>query len=670
MSHHQQGLIGLCLIFAIASASVRAEPVALPSANAAVEELPSLEALLQTTVFSASKRAQVPEAAPSMVSVITADTIRDFGWRTLAEALGSLRGVHVSNDRSYSYLGVRGFGRPGDYNSRVLLLIDGVPLNDSIYDQAPVGSEFSLDLALVERIEYVPGAGSVLYGGNALLAVVNVITKAGARVGTRLSAGAGSGMAGELGASHGWRDESGNDGLVSLTRERKRGRDLYFESYAAPGGDPWSRGLDHEANDRIFLQFRRAGFAGSLLLHEREKGLPGGSYGSDLNDPRNQVRDRRVLGSLRYEHQQSAATSWRMQGFAMDYRYDGTWVFGGVSQPDALVTRSLGGEVSVTTTAWAGHTLIGGVSWREDRQRRQFNPSLDVNVPRRALGLFVQDDVALADKVTLSAGLRYDKIRDADVDTAVSPRLALILQPQAGTVVKLIASNAFRPPNAYETDYAFAGTNSANPGLRKEHIRSTELGVEHAFGANTKVTGSLYHNHIHDLISLETDAVSGLQQHRNVGQVDASGLELEAVTQLGVVSLRGNVAWQRVRHDSGAEIANSPGKLAKVLVSMPVSASTRLGWETYYTGSRSAESGLISTTGERVRGHTVSHATLSGDFGRGVIWQLRVSNVFDRNYGHVVGTEFSASFPGVQVSPMPLMPQDGRRFYGSVRWHF
>jgi hypothetical protein len=53
-----------------------------------------------------------------------------------------------------------------------------------------------------------------------------------------------------------------------------------------------------------------------------------------------------------------------------------------------------------------------------------------------------------------------------------------------------------------------------------------------------------------------------------------------------------------------------------------------------------------------------------------VEWQLKISNLFDRSYGSVVGTEFSSNFPGVQQSPMPLMIQDGRALAARLRWNF
>ena len=112
----------------------------------------SLEELLQVDVervFSASRFVQDVRRAPASVTVITADDIRRFGYRTLADALRSVTGFYTTYDRNYTYLGVRGFGRPGDYNGRILLLIDGHRTNDAVYDQATIGSEFQLDLAIL-----------------------------------------------------------------------------------------------------------------------------------------------------------------------------------------------------------------------------------------------------------------------------------------------------------------------------------------------------------------------------------------------------------------------------------------------------------------------------------------------------------------------------------------
>jgi iron complex outermembrane receptor protein len=156
-----------------------------PPAASAQQALPdlSLEELLQLDsgrVFGASLRDQPVTEAPSSVTFITADQIERFGYRSLADILRAIRSFYVTNDRNFSYLGARGFGKPGDYNSRVLLLVNGHRVNDNVFGQAEIGPEFGIDPAMFERIEIIRGPGSALYGDSAFFAVVNVITKSAA----------------------------------------------------------------------------------------------------------------------------------------------------------------------------------------------------------------------------------------------------------------------------------------------------------------------------------------------------------------------------------------------------------------------------------------------------------------------------------------------------------
>src|SRR5580658_10704078 len=139
----------------------------------------SLEQLSQMTVYSASKHEQSVSDAPSSVTIITADEIQRYGYRTLADILESVRGFYITYDRYQSYVGVRGFGRLGDWNSRVLLLIDGNRINDVVLGQALLGTEFPLDVDLIQRVEIVRGPSSSLYGAAAFFAVINVITRKG-----------------------------------------------------------------------------------------------------------------------------------------------------------------------------------------------------------------------------------------------------------------------------------------------------------------------------------------------------------------------------------------------------------------------------------------------------------------------------------------------------------
>src|SRR5580700_4162049 len=156
--------------------------MALHAAAAADVTDMSLEQLLQISVVGASKYEQKQSEIGAAVTVITRQEIRAFGWRTLDQALASLPGVYVTYDRQFTYLGVRGFGLPGDYNTRVLVTINGNRVNDPIFDSGPSGRELPLDLDLIERIEFIPGPGGAVYGQNAMFAVVNIVTRTGAEM--------------------------------------------------------------------------------------------------------------------------------------------------------------------------------------------------------------------------------------------------------------------------------------------------------------------------------------------------------------------------------------------------------------------------------------------------------------------------------------------------------
>src|SRR3984885_8563706 len=142
----------------------------------------SLEELMQInvdSVYGASGFKQKITEAPASVTIITSEDIQRYGYRTLADILRNVTGFYVTYDRNYSYLGVQGYGLPGQYNSSITLSIDGHRLNDNLYDGALIGSEFPIDVDLIDRVEVIRGPNSSLYIASAFLGVINIITKRG-----------------------------------------------------------------------------------------------------------------------------------------------------------------------------------------------------------------------------------------------------------------------------------------------------------------------------------------------------------------------------------------------------------------------------------------------------------------------------------------------------------
>jgi len=190
------------------------------------------------TVYGASKFQQKVTEAPSSITIITADEIQKYGYRTLSDVLQSVPGFYVTNDRNYSYVGMEGISRPTDYNTHLLIMIDGHRINDNVFNGAYVGTEAILDVDLIERVEIIRGPGSSLYGTNAFLGVINIISKRGRDLkGAEVSADAGGLQTYRGRATYGQQYASGLELLLSGT--------YYDSAHGGRGGGCVTRRLHY-----------------------------------------------------------------------------------------------------------------------------------------------------------------------------------------------------------------------------------------------------------------------------------------------------------------------------------------------------------------------------------------------------------------------------------------
>lgn len=203
-------------------------------------------------VTAASRAAEAVEDAPSSVSIISGAELRAMAYPTVTEALRGTRGVFLSDDRNYPTVGFRGFGRPGDYGNRVLVLLDGAPMNDSWLNSAYLGYDLRTDLEDLARIEVVRGPGSVLYGTGAFSGVVNLVSRGREEPtgveGTLSTNQEGVARARAMGR---YRANAHSGVWASVSGARSPGRDIALPALAGPGFDGTARGVDGFENGSL-----------------------------------------------------------------------------------------------------------------------------------------------------------------------------------------------------------------------------------------------------------------------------------------------------------------------------------------------------------------------------------------------------------------------------------
>ncbi|WP_165919082.1 TonB-dependent receptor plug domain-containing protein [Sulfuritortus calidifontis] len=643
----------------LAALAWQAGPVA---ATAAPPDLASfaLEDLLNMEVFSASKFQQKASEAPSAVTVITAEEIMAYGHRTLADILKTIRGVYVSYDRNYSYVGVRGFGRPGDYNTRLLLLVDGHRVNDNVYDGGLVGSDFILDVDLIERVEFVPGPGSAIYGNNALFGVINVITKQGRQLdGAEVSAEVASHDTWKTRASYGRRLDNGLEVLLSIGRYDSQGQNLFYPEF---GGT--AVGLDHDRADNFYGKFSFADFTLSLAHADRKKGVPTASYGQDFNDPRSATIDRQSFLDLQYQQRLTEQLEFTGRAYYGLYHFSGDYPYSGVVNHDRTDGRWWGGELKFVHTAFQNHKLVFGAEYQRDGQRDQANYDLDpyavyLDDRRRSQrwGLYLQDEYSLSERTLLSAGLRFD--RSAEGHESVNPRLGLIHRWDNTTTLKALYGTAFRAPDAYELYYTALGPPDqlANPNLRPEKIKTYELVLEKVIGSDIRLTAATYHYVIDNLIEQVT-LPGGDLMFNNIAQAKANGIELEAERRWADGSqLRASYSWQLAEREDGTWLDNSPRHLAKLNWSQPILGNRwRSGLELQYLGSRRTSHPGISAGSSVVTNLTLTSSKLA----KGLEVSAGIYNLFDQD----------CVDPGSDEHSQALLHQDGRTWRLKLGYRF
>ena len=616
------------------------------------------------TVEGASKFEQIATEAPSSVSIVTSDEIRRLGYRTLGAILESIRGFDITYDRNYSYVGVRGYGRPGDYNDKILLMIDGHRMNDNITNAALIGTEFSMDPDLIDHIEIIRGPGSSLYGNDAFFAVVDIHTRSGSVLkGTELSADAGSYDTLKGRISYGNEYANGLEGIVSGSVYHSRGESLYFPEYDTPStNNGISAGHDGDQYKSAFMKLSWKGITFENSLNSRTKAIPTGSFGTDFNQA-NQTVDGLFYSDLKYEGKIGIDGEIMARLYYDDMSYSGDYYYSGVDNRDTESGERIGGELKYTGTLYDRLKIVLGSEYQDNIKQQQrnydINPYslfLDSTVKSEITALYFQGEFSVTREILVNAGVRYDQYQT--FGNTVNPRLGLILNPFAKSFFKFLYGSAFRAPNAYEL-YYFSPGQEGNLNLNPETIKTYEAIYDQYYSSGFRSTVSAFYYKIDDLITQETDPLNGNLVFENVDQVETKGAEFEiARKQENGLEGRISYSYQIVKNAiTGMNIPNSPKQLAKGNLLIPLcSKNLSLGIEELYTGEKLTLDGNI-TGAVFLTNLTVSSRDWLAE---GLDASVSVYNLFDAQY----------SDPGRPEHLEDQIPQDGMNYRIKLTWRF
>ena len=623
-----------------------------------------LEQLMQIKVEAASLHEQTLQDAPASVTVITQDEIRRYGYRTLGEALSYVRGMFVSYDHTYHFLGVRGLSAPGDYGTHFLVMVNGHSLGDNILSQTTwFGQDFPIDMTLVKRIEIIRGPSSSLYGSDGMFATINVVTIAPEEFGgTQVRAEAGTFGEKKLQAA----SSIPLGHAATLLLSGALFNDTGEHSIYIPG-EGRAIDMDGEKGYHLFGNLTWHDWSVLAVFDARPKIQPVSWGPTVFNDRGTRAIDSRNFIDATYTHnfEESRSLQWRM--YYDNYRFRGIYRY--------LTTDDIADNYDFFYGDWAGTQLsyrfpvphfgsltVGGEGRFDLRalQKAVYDqadqgPSLSIDKRDQYFGVLAQDEWDLTRAWKLDLGARFDHSEYRN--SSVSPRAALIYQPSTRVSYKFLYGRAFRNPTAFELFYTDPSVATlANPSARPEREITYEFVIERKLTRRLNALLSAYRYDVSDLLVGEYTA-GGEFQYRNAGGDRSSGLEAELnghpVRWLEVVA---SLAVQRaINNDHNYPLANSPGQIGKLRLSVPLfTQRLSLASGTQYLGARQTLDGAtlapLFLTDLTV---SAAHVTSNFDFQAGV-----------RNLARVRYSDPIALYQQVDTLPVP-----GRSLFIALTWH-
>ncbi|MBI5102046.1 MAG: TonB-dependent receptor [Nitrospirae bacterium] len=167
----------VCFVFFFFRQSLEAAQEQLDQSRIETLMAMNLKDLMEVEITSASKRSQKINESPSPIYVFTAEDIQRTGVRNIMELVKYIPGFYVYPRIDQPFV-IANRGIRSSSNDKILFLLDGIPLNN-ISKSGAVNADKFPGLDMVKRVEVIPGPGSTMWGSDASLGIISIITKDG-----------------------------------------------------------------------------------------------------------------------------------------------------------------------------------------------------------------------------------------------------------------------------------------------------------------------------------------------------------------------------------------------------------------------------------------------------------------------------------------------------------
>ncbi|WP_240701531.1 MULTISPECIES: TonB-dependent receptor [unclassified Pseudoalteromonas] len=505
----------------------------------------SFEDLLNVQVDIASKTSETLSSVPSTMSVFSRKQIQALGVDNAYEVMNFVPGMQSTRG---DWVGAV----PKDHargvyldSGNVLVMINGERVNESSFGKASVYMPY-IPIEIIEKIEFIRGPGSALYGSNAFLGVMNIVTSK-ERNALQLVVG----NNGRYGATGQFNTSLSDDTelFAIFSYDQKDG-----ESYPQGVKDPLEAlyleaGVDYKKlqlraryNETSLDEFLNLAGYSTQNQHTSDNTFVGVKYNWINNDKlkldssysytKHNISSAGLIAAFDDIPDFLLGPAWQTTDSKFEtelsYQFENQWqLAAGIEYAEAKQV-----EAGVRTNYYDDESMlviIGPAYYQQGIVTvMDFPEFASLKYTFETYSAYGQLKVPYSDALTLFVGARYDDVKD--IDSKLSPRLAGVYVINPEHTVKVQYGESFRTPVTNEL-FSNDDVTVGNPSLRSESVKTTEL-VWHYQTSELQANAVLFYNELNDFINIEpTQSNDALFTFTNSFNTQNSGIELDATWQ-------------------------------------------------------------------------------------------------------------------------------------------